>query len=115
MKRFTFLASLFSLPLLGQKRKRYGIHADDAVTLPMELIEEQKTPWPIKNYDNPEWYTKGKALNNQCPTCGTMAEAILGNDRHVVFNGDRPGTLLASDMQLHRCLRCNAAFWADSK
>lgn len=96
MKRFTFLSALFSLPLLGSSPKgRSGPCGPSS-----------------GGVQTPAWRCgDGTPFNNQCPTCGTMAEAILGNDRHVVFNGDRPGTLLASDMQMHRCLRCNAAFW----
>lgn len=88
MRRLTFLASLIGLPLLGQKRTKPAYFRticgqnlgerpfcfetdDDGKEIPGTLKYQDKTTsldeWPIG-------WKEGKALNNQCPQCGTMAE-----------------------------------------
>jgi|SRR6185295_12437688 len=72
----------------------------------------------------PGW-TKGKAINNQCPQCGTMAAPL---PQHGPFRNCRASTpienttsgqvCIEADMnknQLVRCLRCNNAFFQDAE
>lgn len=67
--------------------------------------------------DLPAW-RDGKALPNQCPTCGTMAKSVSFDDiDHLVCVADHGSVPCARTVtsQLTRCLRCNAAFWQDAQ
>lgn len=71
------------------------------------------------------WFS-GKAMNNQCPICGSMAPPVYKwrdysatrknctpvLDQAVVICDAPP--LLESE-QLTRCRRCNCAFWQDAE
>lgn len=108
MKRLTFLASLLGLPLLGQKRTK---------EIPGTLKYQDKATsfdeWPIG-------WKEGKALNNQCPVCGTMVAAWRPKaDAGVVCQwevNDAGGTSYemkpCSPPTERRidCERCNATF-----
>lgn len=68
--------------------------------------------FPLERWANPK--------NNQCPVCGTMADAYKPDTR---FCGDYLGGQPATGMGLMgcepmasitRCKRCNAAFWQDA-
>lgn len=63
----------------------------------------------------PEW-VYGKARNNECPSCGTMAAPYSNPDKGgmacVGLNGDMP---CGPPSIITRCNRCNAAFWQDDK
>lgn len=77
---------------LGSKRIKYDVYS----------LTDPK-PDEIRP---PEWYF-GKALNNQCAVCGTMAEP----DKKIrVFEGR-----LAEWLGPTRCKHCNAAFFQDAE
>ena len=67
----------------------------------------------------PAWKT-GKAINNQCPVCGTMAEPYVYRDAGHLINCDhpRPGLVCVAPLQTSsrtvRCQRCNARFDQDA-
>ena len=52
----------------------------------------------------PAWKT-GKAINNQCPVCGTMAEPYVYRDAGHLINCDHPRqglVCVAPSLQMHR-------------
>ena len=70
-------------------------------------------------------WMSGKALNNQCPVCGTIAAAlpalpdILTNDGRACNGPSVEGGVCLNGgvVYLHklvRCLRCNNAFFQDA-
>ena len=67
------------------------------------------------------WRT-GQALNNQCPVCGTMADAyIVANAGHLIqCTHPKPGQVCVApsrgqvpNWRTVRCQRCNARFDQD--
>lgn len=67
----------------------------------------------------PAWKT-GKAINNQCPVCGTMAEPYVYRDAGHLITCDhpRPGLTCVAPLRIAsrtvRCERCNARFDQDA-
>jgi hypothetical protein len=77
----------------------------------------KRIPCPIL----PSWQT-GKAKNNQCPVCGTMAEPLKKSQwvkQHENVGwvlGSRPLTEADAPTQvLTRCAKCSSAFYCDSE
>ena len=54
-----------------------------------------------------KWFHDKKPLNNQCPVCGTMADAYHSEGSPVALRYEAHQNLI-------RCARCNAAFWQDA-
>ena len=107
MKRSTFLMSVFGFLGIARAQQWKGDGSLEA--------------------DAPLRLKPGKALNNQCPVCGTMAKPYKANPPCGTFF-DKQGNLKSYNSQvicgddyktspenLTRCLRCNAAFWQDSE
>ncbi len=57
-------------------------------------------------------WESGKALNNQCPTCRTMADSFHNPPLCAGMKGPVP---CSPDERVTRCKRCNAAFWQDAE
>jgi len=91
---FTWLAAAFGVARAQAPAGTPGIVTTrEHVLKPRLFIEEREL----------EWFS-GKARNNQCPVCGTLAPAF-----------HRTSTTRIGDQVLTRCLRCNAGFWQDSE
>ena len=102
MKRLTFLASMISL----------------------EVPKAQVPFGASRSCTGPAWPER-KPVNNQCPVCGTMAEAYKRRRGTLMVPCDPPapeGSFIAcaapgepygAKVNLVRCNRCNAAFWQD--
>lgn len=79
--------------------------------------------------DCPDWdsfctnWRAGKALNGQCPVCGTMAKPLrkipLGKQTHLDTPGPDSAVVIENvaylTTRLERCARCNAAFYQDAE
>ena len=92
---------------------------------------DQGTFVTMPAYEAPQWMVvNSKALNNQCPVCGTMAEPFRCDPQYSITQTDvrlsgRDIVLLSAGKssdkppkmpsRLVRCARCNAAFWQDAE
>ena len=114
MKRSAFLASFLGVLGISQAQQWKGGNAsgtpdsamlpDGSVMLPNGTVVSRH-------------FKPGKALNNQCPVCGTMAKPYRAATGGMTLTGtvriDPPGDM--PRLNLARCLRCSAAFWQDSE
>lgn len=122
MKRFTFLLSLVGL---GSVAKSQTGVVDLGKTIKVCYPEDETCTTPIA------WQRRaGRALNNQCPVCGTMADVFDRPMRHLF---DRYALACPSDpncfeyyevnprdepfgpmKQIQQCLKCNCAFFQEA-
>ena len=98
MKRSTFLASVFGFLGIARAQQWKEREPDGANCL---SLDTDGTGGNLRSIPCGNIGNRKPALNNQCPVCGTMAKP---------YHDYKTGS-----MNLTRCLRCNAAFWQDSK
>ena len=114
LNRFNFL-----LTLLG-----FGVAAKAQTGLDCKTAEQCAAQFGKGKPERPnllvegrelKWYHDGKPLNNQCPTCGTMAKPYVRDTR---FCGDYsdggPGLGCDPMWRVTTCDRCYAAFRQDA-
>ena len=116
--RFGFLAGLLGLGV---------VRAQTANTACIAIEPDGSVGHEIPCGDPIRW-RDGKAKNNQCPVCGTMAipykrnppcgtyydKGVLHSYNQGVYCGPEY-TAKTEASNLVRCKRCNAAFWQDAE
>ncbi len=114
VSRKGFMAAIFGT--LGAARAQQWKECTTAIPGTTSYVMPVRCPWPEQKQEPP--------LNNQCPTCGTMAEPYirpLGAGNCIPVEGNlgvcaiQPGKLYGRMDALVRCKRCNAAFWQDAE
>lgn len=109
MKRLTFIGSL--LGLTGIAKAQQWKECKPTVALSGNAsLRNGKLSW-----------CSSRALNDQCPVCGTMAEKYhrtISGDCSSARMVDRitvcPPPTIDPTERVTRCKRCNAAFWQDA-
>lgn len=115
MTRFRFILAAMGFGAIA-KGQEMGIERHRAL----------RAPIPDPDSEDDRKWKNGKPLNNQCPVCGTMAEAFHAENDCLEYAGPPVQTgdvlsLTCSKRSTHpanrmlRCSRCNNCFWQDAE
>jgi hypothetical protein len=127
MTRNRFFAALAGIVGLGAAKGQTAspLNRCTGVDMVSGKTKDIKCPEsPIVPVDRLGW-PDGKATNNQCPVCGTMAKQLIAqrwptqDGYRSIMNGAaveriNPREELIPAQSITRCGRCNCAFWQDA-
>jgi hypothetical protein len=87
--------------------------------IPAALLGQREIT-PVVDGPEPLGWKAGKALNNQCPVCGTMAEPFPSDRVGCGYTTGGIPSLIHYDMggyvgRITACEHCRAAFWQQAE
>ena len=128
MKRLSFLAAIFGFGAAAKAQSKAKGNFIPSRTYVSQGGTFSGAPdvWTQDDQGN-VFIGKGKPLNNQCPTCGAMAESYIRSQHYSLENcapekSDDASVAcevrqvpVGDTQRLARCASCNAAFFQDAE